>query len=258
MTRFLAVTDLHYCGRDIEGAERRNILSAGKLREAVNGYAADCDFIAGFGDTADSLPGCGDQETFAREIYGILSGTGKPVYCLIGNHDTSLPKEKLTDIYSMPGRYYSFESGDYLFIALDTNMNSPDSPFPEAEIEWKETYLDYEQLAWLEKTLNETDKDVIIFSHALMMLEEYENDNPHVIRNRDDALAIIEKSGKVKAVICGHYHYGDLVKHGGVYYVALTALVNYESANFAVISVYKDRIEIEGHGLQKSMVLDLK
>ena len=256
MTEFLAVTDLHFCARDIAGAERRNILSAEKLKNAVASCGDACDFILDLGDTADSLPGCGDQESFAREIYSILSSAGRPVHCLIGNHDTSLPKEKLTDILGMPGRYYKFETEDFLFIALDGNMNSPDNPLPAKEIEWKETWLDTEQLAWLKKSLDETDKDVIILSHELFMLHSFEEDNPHVLRNRDAAVELFEKSGKVKAVICGHYHYGDLVKHNGIYYAALTAMVNYESVNYAVIRAGKGRIEIEGHGLQESMILE--
>ncbi len=258
MTEFLAVTDLHFCEREITGNERRNNLSVIKLKEALKSCGPDCDFILNLGDTADSQPGYGDQETLAREVYGVLSSAGKPVHCLIGNHDTSLPKDKLTGILGMPGRYYKFETEDFIFIALDGNMNSPDEPLPGEEIEWGKTYLDPAQLKWLAKALDEADKDVIILSHELFMLHSYGEDNPHVLRNRDAAVELFEKSGKVKAVICGHYHYGDIVRHGGIYYIALTAMVNYESANYSVIRACKGRIEIEGHGLQQTMTLELE
>ena len=258
MTTFLAVTDLHYCLRDDPEAERRNILSAAKLENIVGSSSKGCDFIIDLGDTADYQPDCGDQRELAKEVYGIMEKTGLPVCCAIGNHDTSLPKDELTDILHMPGRYYEFKTADFNCIVLDANMNSPETPCPGEEIEWGNTWFDPEQLVFLKDALARAGKPVLVFCHELFMLEYYEQDNPHVIRNRDEAIRLFEESGKVKAVFSGHYHPGDCVLHNGIYYLAFTALVLHENESFAVVKADKDRITVEGHDLQKSYAFELK
>ncbi len=256
MTEFLAVTDLHYCMRNVQGDERQNYLSKQKLENIIKRCPPECDFVINLGDTADSQPGFGDQRFLAREIYSALEKSGKPVYCAIGNHDTSLRKEELAEILRMPSRYYDFETEDFHCIVLDANMNSPEKPLPESEIEWSETYLDPSQLEFLKSSIDKADKPVLVFCHELFMLGAYGEDNPHVIRNRDEAVSIFEESGKVKAVFCGHYHYGDHVKHGGVHYFTFNALVNYDEESYAVVKAGGGKIIIEGHGLQRSAELD--
>ena len=70
--KFLAVTDLHYCERNIPGDERQNHLSAEKLRKIIDNYSEGCDFIINLGDTADSQPGCSDQAELMSEAAEIL------------------------------------------------------------------------------------------------------------------------------------------------------------------------------------------
>ncbi|MBQ7596042.1 MAG: metallophosphoesterase [Clostridia bacterium] len=251
--KFLAVTDLHYSERNIPGEERQNYLSAQKLRSIIDSYADGCDFIAELGDTADDFPGKKSQAQLMGEIADILSSSGVDYHCLIGNHDTSLPKQDITRILSMPHRYYSFETDEYLCLVLDPNMNDVNKPYPESEIHWAYTFLDDEQLGWINSMLENTEKDVLVFSHEVMMLENIDVINDHIIMNRDKALEIFERSGKVKAVFTGHYHYGDYVKHNGISYLTFGALCLYDDETFALVEIENKKVTVEGHGRQKSM-----
>lgn len=251
--KFLVITDLHYSQRNIPGEERQNFLSADKLRNIIAGYADGCDFIMDLGDTADCYTDLKSQKEYMGEIAGILDSSGLPYHCLIGNHDTSLKKQDITKILSMPHRYYSFETDEFMCLVLDPNMNDVNVPYPEREIEWAYTHLDEEQLLWIKEMIQNTEKDVLVFSHELMMLESYENINDHVIMNRDKALDIFESSGKVKAVFTGHYHYGDYVKHNGISYLTFSSLCLYDDITFAVVTVENKKVTVEGHGRQRSM-----
>lgn len=251
--KFLVITDLHYSQRNIPGEERQNFLSADKLKSIIAGYADGCDFIMDLGDTADCYTDLASQKEAMSEIAKILDSSGLPYHCLIGNHDTSLQKQDITKILSMPHRYYSFETDEYMCLVLDPNMNDVNVPYPEREIEWAYTHLDDEQLRWMKEMIQNTEKDVLVFSHELMMLESYDNINDHVIMNRDKALDIFESSGKVKAVFTGHYHYGDYVKHNGISYLTFSSLCLYDDVTFAVVSIDNKKVTVEGHGRQKSM-----
>lgn len=257
MIKFLAVTDLHYCKKD-EPIERRHCASAQKLKKIIDEHSEGCDFIVDLGDTADGLPGYGNQKELMSEIAEILKESKLPYYCLIGNHDTSLPKDKIAEILNMPGRYYSFDSQDYTCIVLDANMNDPSVPCPDKEILWSETYLDANQLEWANKVIKNSSKPVLVFCHELFMLETPETLNDHVILNRDEAVKIFEDSDKVKAVFCGHYHYGDYVIKSGIHYITLSSLCLYEDLTCAVVTIDGDNLKIEGFGRQKSLDLKLK
>ena len=250
--KFLAVTDLHYSLRDVPDAERRNILSAGKLRGITAEHAPGCDFIVDLGDTADA--GFGDQTELMTEISDILHGAGLPVYSLIGNHDTSLPKGEICRVMGMPGRYYSVDTPEYTMLFLDANMNSADAPFPDSEIVWSRTYLDPEQLEFAENTLAASQKPALVFCHELFTLTDAEAQE-HVIINARDAMDIFERSGKVRAVFCGHYHYGDLAVVNGIPYITFAALCLYDDPTCAVVNADKGGITVKGFGRQRDITL---
>ncbi len=246
--KFLAITDLHYSLRDVEGAERRNILSAGKLRRVIGKYAPGCDFIVNLGDTADA--GFGDQRALITEISDILFSAGLPVYSLIGNHDTSLPKDGICRILKMPGRYYSVDTAEYTMLFLDANMNDPNAPLPEDEIDWSETYLDPVQLDFVRDALGKSDKPAFVFCHELFTLQDPDpHQQQHVIRNAADAIRIFEESGKVRAVFCGHYHPGCRSDMNGIEYVTFRSLCLGEEENCAVVNYNEKGLSINTYGL---------
>lgn len=255
--KFLVVTDLHSC-KNKARTDRYYDLSDEKLRSIVQTYAAGCDFIVNLGDSAEAGPG-EDQAIRLREISEILHSAGIPVYSVIGNHDTSLPNDRICEILGMPDRYYRFETPDYTCIVLDGNHNVPDIRLPGQDIIWDATYLDEEQLLWLARTVENAEKPVLVFCHELFVLREYENaDDGLVLRNRDRALAIFEKSDKVRGVFCGHCHTGDFTRLDGIPYLTFCALCLREEGTCAVLTVEDGVVRVEGHGLEPSRSFHLR
>lgn len=253
MLKFLVVTDLHYSPKNDPDAERQNHLSAKKLGEVIAEHGEGCDFIVNLGDTADAFIDTEQQRTSMVEIADILKSSKLPVYCAIGNHDTSLPKTEVTEILGMPHRYYSFEKNGYTCIFLDANMNSVDEPYPESEIKWAYTHIDKKQLDWAEDVIENSKNDVIVFCHELFKITDFEEDGDHVIKNCDEAMRIFEKTGKVKAVFSGHFHFGDYVNRNSIPYITLNALCMHKEKSCAVVTIDNNKINVEGFGLQKSL-----
>lgn len=257
MIKFLLVTDLHYCEKN-EPIERRHCLSANKLREIIGEYSKGCDFIVNLGDTADGLPGYGDQKVLMSEINDILKSSGLPYYCAIGNHDTSLPKETITELLNMPHRYYSFDSKDYTCVVLDANMNSPKKPYPEKEIKWAETFFDKKQMEWLSDVIDKSQKPVLIFCHEMFVRDTYDTIDDHVVMNKEEAVKIFEKNDKVKAAFSGHYHFGNYTYCNDIHYVTFNSLCLHEHKTFAIVTIDEGKVNIEGFGLQPSMEFNLR
>ena len=71
----------------------------------------------------------------------------------------------------MPGRYYSFDKGDFHFIVLDGNNLFDEGkyiPYNKANYyvdSRKRAFMDPEQMEWLKKDLAATTKRCILFSH---------------------------------------------------------------------------------------------
>ncbi|MBP3330914.1 MAG: metallophosphoesterase [Clostridia bacterium] len=247
--KFLAFTDLHYTD-DNSHEVRYRPKSLSKIKKAISEHSDGCDFIINLGDTADEVISAKEQKVLWQEIVDAMKESGKDYYLLIGNHDTSTSKHDWVKITGMPSRYYSFFCGGYKIIVLDANNNDAGIPFPQNEIKWSECYLDTEQIKWIEKELEEADRDILVFSHEMFLMGDIENRDDHVIINRKEVIELFEKSGKVKAVFCGHYHDGDFSERNGIQYITFRAICTGDEENHAVVTVEKDFIRVDGYGTQ--------
>ncbi len=252
--KFLEFTDMHYS--DIpQKSERNRPQSLNKVKRIIAEHAEGCDFIINLGDTADMVNGGKEQAELWRDTAEAMLSSGKEAYSLIGNHDTSTDKRVWQNVMGMTGRYYSFTCDGYKIICLDPNNNDEKTAFPEKEILWSEVFIDDEQFEWLKEEINNSENEVIIFSHELLLLENRENDDDHVLRNRDKVIELIEKSGKVRAFFAGHYHWGDYVRHNGIDYITFRSICLEDNAAHAVVTVEKDKITVEGFEGQESFVI---
>lgn len=254
--RFLAVTDLHYTNLHDGVDGRQHDLSLEKLKQAVRNGAGGCDCIVDLGDTADGFDGLRDQTELLGEVRDVLRGSGLPYYAIIGNHDTSLPKEAFYPYLDMTNRYYGFDCGGYRCLVLDACLNDVREPLPRTEIQWDNCWIDPGQIEWLRQELEQAAGEVLIFTHVPFMLEERETENPHLIRNRDEVMAILESSGKVRAVFSGHYHDGCFGVCGGIPYITFSAMVIGDQNAYAVADVTEDAVVVTGYGRQKSTRFD--
>lgn len=250
--RFLAVTDLHYTNLHDGVDGRQHDLSLDKLKQAVRDGAAGCDCIVNLGDSADGFAGHRPQTELLCEVRDVLRSSGLPYYSIIGNHDTSIPKQDFYAYLDMPDRYYVFDCGGYRCIVLDACLNDVREPLPHSEIQWDNCWIDPGQIAWLRGELEQAQGQVLIFTHVPFMLEDLRTENPHLIRNRDEVMEILSRSGKVRAVFSGHYHDGCFGMCGGIPYITFSAMVISEENAYAVVDVTQNEIRVTGFGRQKS------
>ncbi|NLO46064.1 MAG: hypothetical protein GX107_06135 [Clostridiales bacterium] len=250
--KFLAVTDLHYADRQPHTSDRDTTDSIIKLGRAIKSHLKDCDFIINLGDTVDNI-GKKSQSELLCEVCGVLKCGGAPFYSMIGNHDTSLDKREYCRLLEMPWRYYSFISNGYKCVVLDSSINNIDEPFPAAEIDWKNCNIDPLQLEWLEREIDTSDVPVVVFTHAPLMMREWDIDDIHLIRNRAEVADILEKSGKVKAVFSGHYHEGCYGERNGIPHIVFGSICVRGHDTFSVVELLNGHLKIDGYGLNKSV-----
>jgi 3',5'-cyclic AMP phosphodiesterase CpdA len=115
-----------------------------------------------------------------------------------------------------------------------------------------------EQLQWLENELAESDANkelVIVFGHV--GLHPDSSDWTTTMWNYDEVIACFNRHPSVVAYLCGHAHNHGYANANGVHYVVFQAIIETspESVSFATISLFKDRLEIEGQGAEQSRTL---
>ena len=251
--KFLVFTDLHYSDKPAGDNNRYHYMSLDKVKTAIEHYYDGCEFAVCLGDVVDSFEGYKPQTQLLAEMRQMLDGFDIPFYTTFGNHDTALDKNEFIRLIGMPGRYYSFESSGYLFLMLDSCMNSKDVPYPEKEIKWTQCFVDDEQLAWMKEKIAESELPVVVMTHTLLSPGETD-DEDHTIINADEITDILfEYEEKIAAVFCGHYHFGLHSKLGSIPYVAFKALCMGETLTCAVVEIEDNLVNITGYGDEPSV-----
>lgn len=247
--KLLVVTDLHYSDKPAGDNNRYHELSLEKVKTAIENYSDGCDAVICLGDVVDSFSGYKPQTQGLSEMREILNSFDIPFYTTFGNHDTALDKHEFMRLIGMPGRYYSFETDEYLCLMLDSCMNSKSEPYPEKEIKWTQCYVDNEQLNWMKEKIAGSEKPVVVMTHALLS-----GDEDHTIINAEEIINILlEFEDKIAAVFCGHYHDGLHSKIGSIPYVAFKALCMGETLTCAVVEIKDSFVKITGYGDEPSI-----
>lgn len=157
-----------------------------------------------------------------------------PRYHVLGNHDMDfMAKDAVVQAWGMPGRYYSFDFGNFHAVVLDRNnlkVNDEFIPYAEANF-YVDTslrgYADSRQLEWLRADLAATDLPTVVFVHQGLGLPTsmaeassaietvFEEHNRNAVRN------------KVVACFCGHHHIDRYSCKGGIHYVWINSASYY-------------------------------
>lgn len=210
--RFAIVSDLH--AQDVpDGKERMQAVVDAANRNHV-------DFLIELGDFIRLDKSSVPYNNIWQEYKG-------PKYYVLGNHDLdSYTKEQYIKGFDMPGRYYSFDKGNFHFIVLDGN-NLYDGktyrPYGMANyyVDSKmRAFYDPEQLAWLADDLKKTNKRCIIFTHQ--SIDTYSN-------NRKEVQAILENENKrcgfkkVVVAFSGHNHSNYTKEINGITYIQINS-----------------------------------
>lgn len=151
-------------------------------------------------------------------------------YMLLGNHDMdNCSKEEVMQFIGMNNRYYSFDKGDFHFVILDpNNIYDGEKYIPYENGNYfgygeKVSYVDPEQVEWLKKDLQSTDKRCIIFSHQSF---ECSSQNREEIRKifEDENLRAGYK--KVAVAFSGHDHTNYMKEINGIAYIQINSASN--------------------------------
>lgn len=212
---FAVVSDLH---QDIaHDAEER----LGTFLRAANDNQVD--FIIELGDFCmpkeENKPFLKRWQDYAGEKY-----------MLLGNHDMdNCSKEEVMQFIGMNNRYYSFDKGDFHFVILDpNNIYDGEKYIPYENGNYfgygeNVSYVDPEQVEWLKKDLQATDKRCIIFSHQSF---ECSSQNREEIRKifEDENLRAGYK--KVAVAFSGHDHTNYMKEINGIAYIQINSASN--------------------------------
>mmetsp|Transcript_23683 Transcript_23683/g.59281 ORF Transcript_23683/g.59281 Transcript_23683/m.59281 type:complete len:317 (+) Transcript_23683:73-1023(+) len=98
---------------------------------------------------------------------------------------------------------------------------------------------------------------VIVLCH-FPLLEEASNIR-HLLWDKDDVLAVLHEYNRtVVAWMNGHYHAGGYAFHDGIHHITFQAVLETDPAqgsSHAIIDVFEDRLQVDGHGSIPSCVL---
>lgn len=270
--RFGVIADPQYA--DIEPnltLDRHYRQSLVKLGEAIATFnGRELDFVMTLGDIIDR-----NWESF-DDIMPVYDGLKHPARFLLGNHDFAVAKEHLGDVAArigMPHRYHDFAIGRWRFVVLDGSdvsvFSTPDgAPRHEAATErlcalqvagainaqtWNGSLGD-EQVAWLEDVMDAAEdagEQVIVLGHYPVFPA-----NSHNMWDSERLVDLLTSYACFRGYLCGHNHVGNFGEVAGRPFVTFKGMVDMIDENtFAIVSLFEDRIEIEGFGREDSRVL---
>ena len=218
-------SDPHYSSQELTGGNRRNNLSLGKMRAALERFeAAGCDRVICLGDLTDTEDTKEKEIANMRQIAALFSEFAMPITVIMGNHDAYVFTAE--EFYALLGgcEPTPIHEGGVHLLFLDTNYTSKGVRYAPHAFSWDDVGLPNPD--GLRKELAELDGDVYLFMH--------QNIDPaipaadHRLANADAVCDIIEDSGKVRAVYQGHFHWGNRSDRNGVEYITLPAMAVYD------------------------------
>ena len=181
---------------DMGTGEKPQYELAGKMIEYRQKFPFE--FVITVGDNIYGGDAPSDYESKFERPYKPLLDAGVKFYATLGNHDK--PNQRFYKPFNMNGQqYYTYKKGNVRFFALDTN------------------YMNPQQLAWLEKELQNSGSDwkICYFHHPLYSSAAFHGSSTEL---RLVLEPLFVKYG-VQVVFAGHDHVYERVKpQKGIYY----------------------------------------
>jgi alkaline phosphatase len=246
------VTDLHFADKEPLGTRYyRDGLP--KLAAAARDFAEKKpDFVIELGDFIDSGASLDDEKGHLKRITKEFLSLPGPHHYALGNHCVdNLTKPEFLEIVGQKSSYYSFDVNGHHFVVLDACFTSKGLPYGRKNSQWTDANIPAAEIDWLKADLRQTPNKTVVFLHQRLDVEP-----PYGVKNAPEIRKILFESGKVLAVLQGHYHKGDLKEIDGIHYCTLKAMIEghgLENNAFAVMDILPgDAIRITGFGQQKS------
>lgn len=215
------VTDLHYADKPPAGS-RHYRETPDKLAEAAENFARhDPAFIVELGDFIDAADSVEAELGYLQRINRDFSAICRQRHYVLGNHCVhTLRKEEFLDGVEQKTSYYSFDSGAFHFVVLDSCFRSDGVPYGRKNFEWTDPNIPAAEVEWLREDLKHTVKQTIVLAHQRLDVS-----NHYGVKNAADVRKVMEDSGRVLAVFQGHSHRNDYRDIGGIHYCTLVAMV---------------------------------
>ena len=197
MTLIAQITDLHIRPRGLAcyRVSETNML-AERAVAALNALDPQPDAVVVTGDLADAP----DDREYAG-VQRLLSRLKAPVYVIPGNHDSpAMMRELLSDVGpidqgSTDKIHYAVDIGDVRLVALDSSVpGKPHGKLGEA------------QLAWLDRTLAESDRPTLIAVHHPPAATGIAHMDRIGLADTDALAEVLSSHSHVERLLCGHVH----------------------------------------------------
>lgn len=205
---FLQITDTHLF-KDLEGALLgiKTLESFDSVIEHALEYAPSVGGILATGDISQD-----QSKTSYRHFSDQINRFSVPCYNLPGNHDV---QPVMQNCLLSQGLFHPqvIESDFWIILLLDSQVAG--KPYG---------FLNDEQLELIEQVLEENQKkanakNVLICVHHNVLKVGSAWLDQHILRNRNEFLALIKKYTCVKAVLSGHVHQESDVLHENVRFI---------------------------------------
>lgn len=187
------VTDLHYADKPSRGTRHYRETLA-KLTEAGETFRMQHpDFVVELGDLIDAADSVDTELGYLKRINRDFSAICEQRHYVLGNHCVhTLTKQEFLNGVEQEKSYYSFDSGDFHFVILDSCYRSDGQPYGRKNFVWTDPNIPAAELEWLEADLEQTKKKTVVFAHQRLDVS-----SQHGVKNAVDVRKVLEASGKV-------------------------------------------------------------
>ena len=240
------VTDLHYADKPPAGS-RHYRETPDKLAEAAEQFGnREPEFIVELGDFIDAADSVDVELGSLKRINRDFSAMCNNRHYVLGNHCVyTLTKPEFLEGVERKNSYYSFDSGNFHFVVLDSCFRSDGEPYGRRNFEWTDPNIPAVELEWLKADLTATSKRTVAFTHQRLDVS-----NHYGVKNAAEVRKVLEDSGKVLAIFQGHSHQNDHKDISGIHYCTLVAMVEgsgAENNGYSAMSIADDgTIRIKG------------
>ena len=229
------VTDLHYADKPPDGTRHYRETPA-KLAEAAAELSKHKPaFLVELGDFIDAADSVKTELGYLKKINRDFSAICKNRHHVLGNHCVyTLTKKEFLETVGQKKSYYSFDSGNFHFIVLDSCFRTDGQPYGRKNFEWTDPNIPKAELDWLRADLKSTSKKTVVFAHQRLDVSSV-----YGVKNAPAVRKILEDSKQVLAVFQGHSHENDHKEIGGIHYCTLVAMIEGSGVSHNGYSVLK-------------------
>ena len=220
------VTDLHFGPAAYHEGKLRKLThhAADLTRDVVRVMNEQVrpDLLVNLGDDIEDESREADLARYT-ECQDILRTAKAELVNVAGNHDTvHLTRDDLTRVWRHDGPlFYAIDRGGFHLVILHTHERKDvDVRIPNAQLEW------------LKDDLARTALPALVLMHHSASEQDlgdsfWFHDVPHLalVKERAELRAILQQSGKVRAVFNGHVHRNHLDVIAGIPYVTIQSLI---------------------------------